>query len=145
MADAMARVRAELGAEALILNARRVADGVEITATFETEAKSFSIGSSRLTALTWHGVPSGLLETLSHGQLDCAISAAINFSVLPLHPNEQPVMLTGPPGAGKTLTIVRLATRLVMAGTTPVIVTTDGNRAGATEQLSAFTRLLGVQ
>ena len=32
MAEAMAQVRAELGAEALILNTRRVADGVEITA-----------------------------------------------------------------------------------------------------------------
>ena len=39
---------------------------------------------------------------------------------------------------------MRLATRLVMSGTVPMVVTTDGQRAGATEQLAAFTRLLGI-
>ncbi len=31
-----------------------------------------------------------------------------------------------------------------MAGTAPLIITADGRRAGATEQLAAFTRLLGL-
>jgi flagellar biosynthesis protein FlhF len=31
-----------------------------------------------------------------------------------------------------------------MAGTAPLVVTADGRRAGATEQLAAFTRLLGL-
>jgi flagellar biosynthesis protein FlhF len=53
-------------------------------------------------------------------------------------------MLTGPPGAGKTLTTVRLAMRLVMTGAAPIVITTDAKRAGATEQLAAFTRILGV-
>ena len=55
-----------------------------------------------------------------------------------------PLLLAGPPGAGKTLSVARLATRLVMAGQSPMIITTDGRRAGATEQLAAFTRLLGL-
>jgi flagellar biosynthesis protein FlhF len=54
------------------------------------------------------------------------------------------VLLTGPPGAGKTLTTARLATRLVMSGSSPLVITADGRRAGATEQLAAFTRLLGI-
>jgi len=54
-------------------------------------------------------------------------------------------MVVGPPGAGKTLTVARLAARLVMAGTAPMVVTADGKRAGAAEQLAAFTRLLGLQ
>ena len=37
MAEAMARVRAELGADALILATRRVGDGVEITAALEPD------------------------------------------------------------------------------------------------------------
>ena len=53
-----------------------------------------------------------------------------------------PLLLAGPPGAGKTLTTARLATRLVLAGEAPVIVTADGKRVGAAEQLAAFTRLL---
>ena len=31
-----------------------------------------------------------------------------------------------------------------MAGSAPLVITTDGQRAGATEQLAAFTRLLGL-
>ena len=31
-----------------------------------------------------------------------------------------------------------------MAGVTPMVITADGKRAGATEQLAAFTRLLGL-
>ena len=31
-----------------------------------------------------------------------------------------------------------------MAGITPMVITADGRRAGATEQLAAFTRLLGI-
>jgi flagellar biosynthesis protein FlhF len=42
------------------------------------------------------------------------------------------------------MTVTRLATRLVMAGAAPMVITADGKRAGATEQLAAFTRLLGI-
>ena len=66
------------------------------------------------------------------------------FAPLPLD-SARPLLLAGPPGAGKTLTAARLATRLVMAGITPLIITADGKRAGAVEQLAAFTRLLGVE
>ena len=37
MAEAMARVRAELGAEAIILATRQVAEGIELTAALEAE------------------------------------------------------------------------------------------------------------
>ncbi len=146
MAAAMAQVRAELGEDALILNTRRVDGGVEITAALEPEPELENAPPdlARLAALTWHGVPADLHPKLAHGLLSEAIARALLFGKLPLNANEQPVMLVGPPGAGKTLTTVKLATRLVMAGTAPLIISTDGKRAGATEQLAAFTRLLGV-
>jgi flagellar biosynthesis protein FlhF len=54
-------------------------------------------------------------------------------------------MLVGPPGAGKTLTCAKLAARRLLAGeTAPLVVTTDTERAGATEQLASFTRVLGA-
>ena len=37
MAEAMARIRAELGNDALILSTRRVGDGVEVTAALEPD------------------------------------------------------------------------------------------------------------
>lgn len=150
MAEAMAQVRAELGAEALILNTRRVADGVEITAALEPDAEPepepppARPDNARLAALAWHAVPPELHPALAHGDLTEAVARVLPFGTLSLAPHERPVMLTGPPGAGKTLTAARLATRLVMGGTAPLVISTDGRRAGATEQLAAFTRLLGV-
>jgi flagellar biosynthesis protein FlhF len=99
---------------------------------------------NRLATLVWHGVPSTLHPFLTHGDLEIAIAHGLRFGTLPLDTYERPVMLTGPPGAGKTLTTVRLAMRLVMTGVAPIVITTDAKRAGATEQLAAFTRILGV-
>ena len=53
-------------------------------------------------------------------------------------------MFVGPSGAGKTTTTARVATRLKLSGQSPQVITADGRRAGATEQLAAFTRLLGL-
>ena len=147
--DAMARVRAELGAEALILGIRRVGEGVEVTAALEPlDALPPPLPPdpkpSRLDFLAYHGVPERLRPNLSRGPLAPALGRALAFGGLGLDPSGSPLLLTGPPGAGKTLTLVRLATRLVMAGVMPMIVTADSTKAGATEQLRAFTRLLGL-
>jgi flagellar biosynthesis protein FlhF len=121
MAEAMRKVRNELGEEALILGHRRVADGVEITAALEPEAAAPQpaprqsnlerrLGEMRFGALDW----------------------------------TKPVMLVGTPGAGKTLTAAKLATRLVQTGDPPIVITADAQRAGAAEQLAAFTRILDL-
>lgn len=158
MADAMRQVRAELGAEALILSTRRVGDGVEVTAgldapepppvtvvaPLQTAAAVPPAQQRRAQALGFHGVPAALSRTLSAGPLAFALSAALRFERLALDSGAAPLLLVGPPGAGKTLTCARLATRLVMGGARPMVVTADGRRAGATEQLAAFTRLLGL-
>jgi flagellar biosynthesis protein FlhF len=144
MASAMAMVRASLGANALILNTRKVTGGVEITAAIEPDAEPVAANSERLAALAWHGVPQDLRPGLEHGELAAMIEQTLVFGELPLQQDGCPLMLTGPPGAGKTLTTVRLATRLVLNGVAPMVITTDGVRAGATEQLAAYTRLLGV-
>ena len=132
MPAAMARVRAELGGDALILSSRRVADGVEVTAAMEVaepappELLEPALGA----ALRYHGLPAGFAP------------ASLAFAALPL---ETPLLFVGPPGAGKTLTVARLATRLVMGGSQPLVITADGKRAGATEELAAFTKLLGIR
>jgi len=143
--EAMSRVRAELGAEALILATRRVAGGVEITAALEPEeelAPPARQDPVALTRLAWHGVPAPLCHHLAAGDLAETLAKSLAFSPLPL--DQSALLLVGPPGAGKTLTVARLATRLVMQGITPMVITADGSRAGAAEQLAAFTRLLGI-
>jgi flagellar biosynthesis protein FlhF len=63
-AQAMGRVRAELGADALILGTRRVADGVEVTAALEPDAppppRRPAADPGLRAALTFHGVPAPL-------------------------------------------------------------------------------------
>ena len=145
--EAMARVRAELGRDALILNTRKVPGGIELTAALEPEDDHPVPlpDPERQRVLRWHGVPDRLAEKLATGSLETALGRTLRFGALDFSSESpQPLLLAGPPGAGKTLTVARLATRLVMAGAQPLIITTDGRRAGATEQLAAFTRLLGL-
>lgn len=182
MPEAMARLRAELGEDAVILSIRRVAGEVELTAALEPQpaeeeapedepllippsapvaargvpapamaatAASVSVptapgnGGGSCPLLARHNLPPALAARLSDGPLEPALAAALRFAPLPTG-RDRPLLLVGPPGAGKTLSCAKLATRLVMRGTPPLVVTADGERAGAAEQLAAFTRVLGL-
>ncbi|UFN48284.1 GTPase [Roseomonas sp. OT10] len=152
MAQAMAQLRAELGADVVILDNRRVAGGVEVTAALEAEELPPAApgapdpGAPQLLrprlSLARHNLPPALAARLQ-GPLAPALAACFTFAPLP--DGGGPVLaLMGPPGAGKTLTCAKLATRDVLSGGVPLVVTADSTRAGAVEQLAAFTRLLGV-
>ena len=94
--------------------------------------------------LSWHGVPAAIALRLGSGPLAHALTDELQFGTLPLG-EQAPLMLVGAPGAGKTLTTARLATRLVLAGHMPLVISADGRRAGAAEELAAYTRLLGIE
>ena len=112
-------------------------------------------------ALLKHGVPAALHDKIitamensfEQGQTDGtaqrslaeALNVLFRFDPLPDTVYERPIMLVGQPGAGKTTTIAKLATRAIMAGLKPAVITADGARAGAVEQLAAFTRVLGLE
>lgn len=148
VAAAMTQVRAELGPEALILGTRRTAGGVEVTAALEPAAAASvapaASDPAQQEALRWHGVPAPLASSLAGAPLEQALAARLRFEALDLLPGSRPILFAGPPGAGKTLTTARLATRLVLQGLAPLVISADGDRAGAAEQLAAFTRLLGL-
>jgi len=148
LADVMAQARNELGAEALILSTRRTAAGMELTAALEQPEEELPATPIALPQeadlLAWHGIPKPLAERLAAGPLEHTLASVLNFGKLPHGTEAAPLLLTGPPGAGKTLTIARLATRLVLAGIQPLVITADGRRAGAPEELAAYTRLLGL-
>ncbi len=150
----MACVRDELGVDALILSTRRVAQGVEITAALDqadvpelgpVPAPSVEAAVRSLPPhFAFHGVPAALAARLAGPDLAVALRDAFRFASLPIAADGPPIMLTGLPGAGKTLTVARLATRMVLAGVVPMVITADGRRAGAAEELAAYTRLLGI-
>ena len=113
----MAQLRAALGDDAVLLQTRQGRDGVEITA-----AAAHADDDE-----PWMVEP--------EGRRDAPLLAPLP---------EGPLVFVGTPGAGKTLTCVKLATRHVLAGREPLVVTTDVERAGAVEQLAAFARVLGL-
>lgn len=146
MTDAMAQLRAALGPDAVILATRRVPDGVEVTAALDVAEPVLILphGAEPASAshpLAWHNTPADLAARLSGPDLATALADHLPFAPLPQRGR---MLLAGPPGAGKTASCAKLAARYVLAGTPPLVVTTDGDRAGAVEQLAAFTRVLGV-
>ncbi|MBR0650527.1 hypothetical protein GXW78_12705 [Roseomonas terrae] len=148
MDEAMSLLREELGAEAIILSTRRTGSGVEITAALEAEEPVLIPPAAPTMAappgpLTFHNLPEALGRCLARGPLDQTLAGALGFGPMP-DGRDRPIMLVGPPGAGKTLTCAKLAARMVLGGTPPVIATTDGQRAGAAAQLAAFTGVLGL-
>lgn len=101
-----------------------------------------------------HGVPNDVMDNLlataamtGLGQAEKALASAIehlyNFAPLPAT-SRKALMLVGPPGAGKTLMIAKLATQAVMDDLNVAVITTDTVRAGGVEQLQAFTKILKV-
>lgn len=147
VAEAMHDIRSELGVEALILSTRRTRSGVEVTAGFEAveQIPERTVQEpDRQSQLIWHGLPAIISAKLQTGPLPFALQVGFRFARLDFV-GAPPLMCVGPPGAGKTLTIVRLATRLVLAGQTPLILSADGCRAGANAQMQAFTDVLGVK
>lgn len=108
-------------------------------------------------ALTRHNVPPHLAESLMVAStqfasddplvtLGAACDTHFAYAPATLNPqqgkNQRPIILVGPPGAGKTLAIAKLATRAAMSKSKTCVMTADVERAGGIEQLAAFTRLL---
>jgi flagellar biosynthesis protein FlhF len=74
-----------------------------------------------------------------------ALEDHFDFAPLPERKAPRPFMLVGPPGSGKTITVAKLAARARLAGRPVGVITTDTIRAGAVEQLTAFTKILEVE
>lgn len=76
--------------------------------------------------------------------LIASIEHLFTFTPLPQKPVKKPLMVVGPPGAGKTLAVAKIAARGVMRGLKIGVITSDTVRAGGVEQLGAFTKLLRI-
>ena len=104
--------------------------------------------------LNYHGVTGRLMEALvsaanalSEGSAQQALGAALDarfsFAPLPLNP-PRPLMLIGPPGSGKSVTVAKLAAQAVLKGRKTNIVSTDVQRSGAIGQMEIFANVMGL-
>ncbi len=105
-------------------------------------------------ALSHHRVPDGLIaslvEKLPAGPSPAAALAArmsemLRFANLAERRERSPILLAGPPGAGKTLVAAKLAAQAALKEQPIRVITTDVDSAGAIEQLTAFTRPLQLE
>ncbi len=103
-------------------------------------------------ALAYHGVPEQPAHRLLRAARSCdtlgpieALASAIDgffrFAPLP-QPASGVTMLVGPPGSGKTSVTAKLAARAAIRGQKVLVGTTDTLKAGAIQQLKAYTELL---
>ncbi len=102
-----------------------------------------------------HAVPDEVLDqvvssvnimglTESRNALFAALQQLFEFRPLPQKSYGTPLILVGPPGAGKTLAAAKIAARGALNGLRMSVITTDTIRAGGIEQLEAFTRLMKI-
>jgi flagellar biosynthesis protein FlhF len=172
MADAMQMVRDDLGADAIILATERKAanGGVVVTAAIEParqpdpaeEAEAAAaigvisvidaIGTAlerhRLPPMTAHGLLDAAADSVEEEPVEALAAAlAARLAFAPLFPDTdsaRPLMLVGPPGSGKTVTLAKLAARARLTGRPVAAIACDSMRAGAFEQLATYARLLEI-
>lgn len=170
MAKAMAMVRAELGDDAVIVSNHVATDGrgVEVIAAIEPRAHAevSNLASEEAWAgdeldvlqevLDYHRAPARLIEKLYSAArvletddpltaLAGALDAGFGFAPLPTTQSPRPIMLVGPPGAGKTATLAKLAARAIMGGQPAALITTDTVHTGAKEQFASYAGLLRMK
>jgi len=113
------------------------------------------VNEAIIDTLIKHGAPEDILDQMvncaSMSDLDephiafiSALDTLFNFTPLPVQAYKKAMMFVGPPGAGKTLTVAKLAAQGVMNGLNIAVITTDTVRAGGIEQLQSFTKLLKI-
>lgn len=162
--EAISRVRADLGDDAMVLATRQTESGVSVTAAVEVSAEddlsmvlapADDHGAKQEIdeALAWHAVPLAVRAALlgtrttvggdgAFGRLADLLSLWARFAPLRPAPGER-LMLIGPHGAGKTAAAARLAVEAALAGAEYRLVCADASRAAAAVQLQALLAPLG--
>lgn len=172
MEEALRKIRTELGDDAIIISTLNEADGIRVTAACERIPQSLEAASQpqkpAYTALetkntlchmlSYHGIPNPIAEDiiaetckLPQNILENGVSAVFkelySFAPLKFSPNlKQPnqLMLAGPVGVGKTVTIAKIATEYRLLDQKVEVISADYLKAGAIEQIQAYTTALGI-
>lgn len=149
--EVYARVRAELGSDAMILEQRSADGRVEVIAGRDDAARQADRRRDQIIAgLRELGFSPNALAGLGPrvrglGDVETALGRIVPCTPPPL-PLCGRLRLVGPPGAGKTTALIKLlASRVLRHGRLgTVLVSTDRSRLAGGEQLASSAELLGV-
>jgi flagellar biosynthesis protein FlhF len=164
---ALARIKRELGADAVILSTRRVAGAdpdaqVEVRAAPANEAPAATserpppddlvyrlLVRSRIdeSLARWlaEAGPRARTLTEARGAVAKALATHVVFTLPQFAAARRVVAFVGPTGVGKTTTLAKVAAELALvAGRSLGIVSLDGYRVGAAAQIEELADLIGV-
>ena len=165
--QAMNRVRKKLGEDAIIVSSIEEKGLFHITAAKEDE--SFAVSPPSFEHIYQSLDENGLME-LTKKQIknlirslerkipqpsEClaaSLDQIIHFNPFNLEniqtfmgtEKSTPIALIGPPGAGKTACIAKLAIEATVRDLNPIVITLDAEKAGAIAQLTSFTKALAI-
>lgn len=165
MESAMARVRRDLGPDALILSSRRADGRYEVQAVAASHARGWNeparpqtrepllsrllakngldAGLARMLAASSPGEPRTLAEAA--GALAHALGQHVTFERPDLSHGRTVMALVGPTGVGKTTTLAKIAARAALVHQRRVgLITLDSYRVGALAQIEAYADLIGI-
>ncbi len=164
IADAMKDIRRDLGEDAVIVSTFEDGNEVSVTAALEVVDPPSLYGHKagipgldlicdKLEAHMFHqDISEKLIAECAlerTGQIAQKFVKAIDktFRFCDLPAFEQvgsPILLVGPPGVGKSVTIAKLALKASQAGQAVHVITTDAQKAGAVAQLTSFANALSL-
>lgn len=172
MDEALKMIRDQMGSDAMIISTLNEGDRLRVTAACDKlpEKKNVvavpqkplvnvdAVKNRLCQIIAYHSLSAQDSEalitalyklprsTLENG-LEGIFEALFNFNPFAFSKTSAPpkqIMLAGPVGAGKTVTLAKLAIELLLAEKKPVILSCDVLKAGALEQLQAYARALQV-
>ncbi len=108
-----------------------------------------------VSSLSHHGLADSIkLKLLDLGQsLECetpeltlasALDSMYHFEPITDSIPARPIMLIGPPGAGKTITTAKIASHFILSGKTVHLISTDVYRTGGLAQLEGYASVLKI-
>ncbi len=122
---------------------------------YDDEQDDNAVAEELTDTLLRHAVPEDVMDhmiscatVMGYDDIGIALVSTIeelfSFSPLPQGNAQKPLMLIGPPGAGKTLAAAKIAARGTLNGLNIGVVSADTARAGGVEQLRALTDLMKI-
>jgi flagellar biosynthesis protein FlhF len=173
MKEALTLIKHEMGPDAIIISSMRDGKGVRVTAAMDEETLPSPVQppldiqiaqgiNSFFQLLEYHNVPEPLRQALSEKLGAMPRSALVRgmtsillalmhfqsgfFQEKKGHQtiSQNRLVLAGPSGAGKTVTLAKLAAEALMAGKSVDLITCDTLKAGGSEQLGYYAKALNV-